>query len=96
MCLALGEVQRGAGGPTPVDQEERAGHGNNGEVTPEGKEEGRELSGPPPGVPGTPLPCSLGVLAPHPASYLRATYTVTEVRDGPLTPIFIGVSPQRL
>jgi len=64
MCLALGEVQRGAGGPTPVDQEERAGHGNNGEVTPEGKEEGRELSGPPPGVPGTPLPCSLGVLAP--------------------------------
>lgn len=66
-----------------MDEEERAEHGNNGEVTPEGEEEGRELSGPPPGVPAMPLPCSLGILAPHLASCLRATYTVSEVWDEP-------------
>lgn len=73
----------------PVDQEERAEHGNNGEVTPEGRGEGRELSGPPPGVPGMPLPSSLGVLASLPSQLLDqylATYAVSEVWDGPSDP----------
>lgn len=55
----------------PVDQEERTEHGNNGEVTPEGREEGRELLGPPPGVPEMPLPSSLGVLASLPSQLLE-------------------------
>lgn len=49
-------------------EQDRAGRGNNGEVTPEGKWEGSELSGQAPG-------CRLGALVPFSSQVFGSQYT---------------------
>lgn len=63
----------------PVDQEERAEHGNNGEVTPEGREEGRSCWVHLQGFLKCPFPAVLVSWLPYLVSCLRAMYAVSEV-----------------